>query len=42
MSEERNLTDKEEKRSATFFDDIWFTSKYNQYHAPQGRNNILL
>jgi hypothetical protein len=36
MSEERNLTDKEEKRSATFFDNIWFTSKYNQYHALRG------
>jgi hypothetical protein len=36
MSEERNLTDKEETRSATYFDDIWFTSKYNRYHALRG------
>jgi hypothetical protein len=29
MSEEHNLTDEEETCSATYFDDIWFTSKYN-------------
>jgi hypothetical protein len=36
MSEEQNLTDEEEKQSTTFFDDIWFTFKYNQYHALRG------
>jgi hypothetical protein len=36
MSEECNLTDKEETCSATYFDDIWFTSKYNRYHALRG------
>jgi hypothetical protein len=36
MSEECNLTDEEETRSATYFDDIWFTSKYNRYHALRG------
>jgi hypothetical protein len=36
MSEEHNLTDEEETRSATYFDDIWFTSKYNRYHALRG------
>jgi hypothetical protein len=33
MSKDRNLTEEEEVKAATFFEDIWFTSKYNRYHA---------